>query len=49
MQGGDRLVVRYPGGGGFGDPRERDRAAVHADLVAGRISERAAREEYGLE
>ncbi len=25
---GDRLRVRYPGGGGFGDPRKRDRAAV---------------------
>ncbi len=48
IAGGDRLVVRYPGGGGFGDPRERDRAAVQADLDAGRISERAAREIYGL-
>lgn len=48
MQGGDRLVVRYPGGGGFGDPRERDRAAVRADLEAGRISARTAGEEYGL-
>jgi N-methylhydantoinase B len=45
---GDRLRVRYPGGGGFGDPRERDRAAVQADLEAGRISETAAREVYGL-
>jgi N-methylhydantoinase B len=45
---GDRLRVRYPGGGGFGDPRERDRAAVRADLEAGRISETAAREVYGL-
>lgn len=48
IAGGDRLVVRYPGGGGSGDPRERDRAAVRADLEAGRISERAARESYGL-
>jgi len=45
---GDRLRVRYPGGGGFGDPRERERAAVRADLEAGLISERAAREVYGL-
>jgi N-methylhydantoinase B len=45
---GDRLHVRYPGGGGFGDPRERDRAAVSADLEAGRISEAAARKVYGL-
>jgi len=45
---GDRLRVRYPGGGGFGDPRERDRAAVAADLEAGLISETVAREVYGL-
>jgi N-methylhydantoinase B len=44
----DRLRVRYPGGGGFGDPRERDRAAVRTDLEAGLISEAAAREVYGL-
>jgi len=48
LAGGDRLVVRYPGGGGAGDPRARDRAAVQADLDAGRISETAARESYGL-
>jgi len=45
---GDRLRVRYPGGGGYGDPRTRDRAAVRTDLEAGRISEQAARAEYGL-
>lgn len=45
---GDRLRVRYPGGGGFGDPKTRDRAAVRADLEADRISEVAAREVYGL-
>jgi N-methylhydantoinase B len=45
---GDRLQVRYPGGGGYGDPRERDRAAVRADVEAGLVSEQAAREVYGL-
>ena len=45
---GDRLQVRYAGGGGFGDPRRRDRAEVRADLEAGLISEQAAREVYGL-
>jgi N-methylhydantoinase B len=49
MAGGDRLLVRYPGGGGFGDPHTRDRAAVRADLEAGRISARAAREAYGYD
>jgi N-methylhydantoinase B len=45
---GDRLRVRYPGGGGYGDPRTRDRAAVRADLEAELISAAAAREIYGL-
>jgi len=45
---GDRLRVRYPGGGGFGNPRKRDRASVRADLESELISEIAAREVYGL-
>ena len=48
IQGGDRLQVRYPGGGGFGDPRLRDRDAVRRDLDAGLISAEAARQVYGL-
>ncbi|HKV44591.1 MAG TPA: hydantoinase B/oxoprolinase family protein [bacterium] len=43
-----RVQVRYPGGGGYGDPRGRAREAVRADLDAGVISEAAAREVYGL-
>ena len=45
---GDRLIMRTPGGAGFGDPRKRDRAIVRADLAEGLISEKAAREVYGL-
>ncbi len=41
---GDRLRVRYPGGGGYGDPLLRDRDAVRADLAAEKISETAARD-----
>jgi len=37
------------GGGGYGDPRRRDRARVRDELRNGVISERAAREVYGLE
>ena len=44
---GDRLWVRYPGGGGYGDPRERDRDAVRADVEAGLVTETQAREAYG--
>jgi N-methylhydantoinase B len=45
---GDRLIVMTPGGGGFGQPTSRDRAAVKADLEAGLISSETAREVYGL-
>ena len=44
---GDVLRVVSPGGGGYGDPRERDPAAVKRDLAEGKISAAAAREIYG--
>lgn len=44
----DRLRIRYPGGGGYGDPRQRDRTAVRNDLKEGLISPEAARQAYGL-
>ena len=47
IKGGDRLHVRYPGGGGFGDPKARNREAVQRDLDAGLISREAAAEIYG--
>ncbi|MDQ6742024.1 MAG: hydantoinase B/oxoprolinase family protein [Candidatus Dormibacteraeota bacterium] len=49
MRPGDRLRVEYPGGGGFGDPAERSRELLGADLEAGVVSEEAAREAYGWE
>ena len=45
---GDRLQILYPGGGGYGDPRQRSRAAVRNDLEEGLISEEAAQRIYGL-
>ena len=45
---GDRLIVLTPGGGGFGDPTSRDRAAVKADLDAELISPATAQQVYGL-
>ncbi len=36
LQPGDRVRVRTPGGGGYGDPGERDPAAVAEDLRLGR-------------
>ncbi len=46
---GDRFVIEIPGGGGYGEPKTRDRDAVRDDLACGRIGDRAAREIYGLE
>ncbi|WP_136684155.1 hydantoinase B/oxoprolinase family protein [Falsirhodobacter xinxiangensis] len=46
---GERLVLQSPGGGGMGDPRERDRAAVRRDLENELISAQAARDIYGYE
>ena len=47
LQKGDRLVLVTPGGGGFGDPKERDRADVAADVRNGKVTDEAAREIYG--
>lgn len=45
---GDLLEISTPGGGGYGDPRERDRSAVRADLEAGLITAEQAESEYRL-
>lgn len=42
------LVLETPGGGGYGDPRDRDREAVKRDLELGYITAAAARDIYGL-
>ncbi|MCA9860764.1 MAG: hydantoinase B/oxoprolinase family protein [Thermomicrobiales bacterium] len=44
---GQRLELRLPGGGGYGDPHERDRAAVRDDIEAGYVSPDVARSVYG--
>lgn len=46
---GDVISVRTPGGGGFGDPKERDPALVAADLRDGYVSVEAACSTYGLD
>lgn len=46
---GERLVVETPGGGGLGDPRRRERDALRADVRNGLVSEKVARETYGLD
>ncbi len=43
---GGEVVMRLPGGGGYGDPTTRDPARVLEDVADGRVSVEAAREVY---
>jgi N-methylhydantoinase B len=45
---GTRVLSHSAGGGGVGDPLERDRDAVAEDVRDGLVSVRGAREEYGV-
>jgi N-methylhydantoinase B/oxoprolinase/acetone carboxylase alpha subunit len=49
LRTGDQVKILMPGGGGYGPPEQRDREKVRRDVAEGFISERAARESYGLE
>ena len=45
---GDAFYVRWNGGGGYGDPLERDPEAVRKDVRDGTVSRDAARDLYGV-
>ena len=45
---GDRIIFCTAGGGGWGDPLERDPQAVRRDVVRRLLSMEAARSEYGV-
>src|SRR5439155_20805465 len=45
---GDRLRLELPGGGGYGDPFERDPARVADDVRSGLVSLTSARTLYGV-
>lgn len=49
IHAGDRITFLTAGGGGFGRPESRDRAAVSADVSAGVVSVDAARDSYQLQ
>jgi N-methylhydantoinase B len=49
LHAGQRVCITTPGAGGYGDPLQRDRAAVRRDLREGRISAASARCDYGLD
>jgi N-methylhydantoinase B len=48
LDAGDRVRVETGGGGGYGDPRRRDRNKVREDVRKGYVSPEAARTIYGL-
>jgi N-methylhydantoinase B len=48
MSPGDVLDVWTTGGGGFGDPLERDPQLVLDDVLDGKVSIEAARSSYGV-
>ncbi|MEL6868660.1 MAG: hydantoinase B/oxoprolinase family protein [Pseudomonadota bacterium] len=45
---GQRVIMAFPGGGGYGDAAQRDRESVRQDLLLGYISRATARDTYGL-
>ncbi|MBM4219832.1 MAG: hypothetical protein FJ171_09440 [Gammaproteobacteria bacterium] len=47
LQPGDTLVMDTAGGGGFGDPRERDPELLARDLREGKVSPGSAQRDYG--
>jgi N-methylhydantoinase B len=47
IRAGHRVRLETPGGGGWGDPRQRTRTAVRRDVALGYISEAVARTVYG--
>jgi N-methylhydantoinase B len=47
LQPGDTVVMDTAGGGGFGDPRERDLELLARDLREGKVSPGSARRDYG--
>jgi len=44
---GRRAMLALPGGAGFGDPSDRDRAALRRDVELGYVSREAAIRDYG--
>lgn len=48
QHGGDLFLGVAPGGGGWGNPLERDAHAVLDDVIDGKVSPEAAREAYGV-
>jgi 5-oxoprolinase (ATP-hydrolysing) len=49
LTGADQIIeITLAGGSGYGDPRQRDRGAIEADIAEGRVSPAAAERDYGF-
>jgi N-methylhydantoinase B len=48
IRSGDVFYLRFPGGGGYGDPLAREPESVAADVAGRKTGEAAAREVYGV-
>jgi N-methylhydantoinase B len=48
VRAGERFVLRTSGGGGLGDPDQRDPEHVRADVRAGRVTREHAERDYGV-
>jgi N-methylhydantoinase B len=45
---GDRLIIETAGGGGYGDPKKRDREVLKREIAQGLLTAEDAAEVYGL-
>ncbi|MDP2707206.1 MAG: hydantoinase B/oxoprolinase family protein, partial [Burkholderiales bacterium] len=46
---GQHLRIMTPGGGGFGDPGQRDRAALKRDFLDGKVTAEKIKQDYGVD
>jgi N-methylhydantoinase B len=47
LRAGERFLLQSAGGGGYGDPKKRDRAALKRDIAEGYVSAVSAERDYG--
>jgi N-methylhydantoinase B len=47
LRAGERFMLQSAGGGGYGEPGKRDRAALARDVAEGYVSADAAKRDYG--
>jgi N-methylhydantoinase B len=48
IEEGDTLMIRTPGGGGYGNPLERPPGLVQEDVADGLVSVESAERDYGV-